>query len=115
MVIKCADFATVLFDGAVTDGEAKTGTFTYLLGCVKRIEYLAGILQPGTGVSEFHANEWVILVDTDRQGSTLSRVHDGVYGVVDDVEEDLLQLVRVAGDIRDCWLVLSLDDHVVEF
>ena len=73
-----------------------------------------GSLKSDTGVAELDADALTLGEDAHVQRSGRPGVHDGIDGIVEDVEEDLLKLVRVSGDEGDIRIIVLLDPDAVE-
>src|SRR5207302_3290269 len=93
------NLATMLFDDSIADAQSKPGPLAYTLGGVEGIEGVLGIVDTGAGIVKFADDVSIFGIDPDGQQAAATTLHHGVGGVVDDVQIDLLQLMRI-GDHR---------------
>src|SRR5208337_2415377 len=109
------DFSRVfLDDGAVRQSQALAGAFANLFGGKEGIEYLGAnrLRYPASGVGDGNLRK--VSLDAGAQGnqalvSVLDLVLDGVGGIDDQVENDLIQLSHMAGDQRQAGAELGFD------
>jgi len=108
-VVVTQNLATVLLHDSVADAETKAGTFANFLRGEEGIEDLVGMRDAVTVVGErnFHRISGLGGHDLDARGAT--DLAHRVVGVVQDVEEDLLELVGVTDDIGQVFIEM-LDD-----
>ena len=85
----------MFLDDPVTDAQPKAGSFAHRLSGVEGIENPARVLDSRAAVIELHAHEGVFLEDAHFQQTAPATLHHGIERVVDNVQEDLLQLVRI--------------------
>src|SRR6266852_7927317 len=99
----------MLLDDAVADAQTKAGSFSDLLGGEKGIENAVRMGDAVAIVAErdFQSIAGLGRRDLDARRATYG-VH-GVVGVVEDIEKDLLQLMRVTNDIGQSFIKV-LDD-----
>ena len=108
------NFAAVFFDDAVANAEAEASSLPYGLGGVERIENAVGIFHARAAVGEFD-REAIAGDGGANPDFTFTAVFaDGVYGVVKDVEKNLLKLVEIAGGEREVGIEIAMDVDAVE-
>ena len=108
------DFAAVFFDDAVANAEAEAGSLPYGLGGVKGIEDAMGTFHAGAAVGEFNA-EAIAGDDGANPDFAFAAIFaDGVYGVIENIQKNLLELVEIAGREREAGIALTMDVDAVE-
>ncbi len=107
----------MLFDDAVTYAESQAGSFADFFRGKKRLEHFApvGLLYSASGIDEFD-----LYGGTFDKGSRYFELSGDVafghrvVGVVDEVQEDLLHLVRIHGYKGRESFVISYDLNAVD-
>ena len=89
------DFSAMFLDDPVADAQPQAGALAHRLGGIEGIENSAGVLDSRTAVIELHAHVSVFLEATHFQHPAAARLHHGIEGVVGNVQEDLLELMRI--------------------
>ena len=92
------DVAAMFLHDAVADAQAEAGAFADALRGVERIEDALGIFDSGAVVGELGANVAAGRHDANLQLAGASGFKNGIDGIVDDVQEDLLDLMRIGDD-----------------
>src|SRR5207247_7098142 len=96
-------FAAVLFDNFGTDAETKTETPLSIFGREERIEYTGHVAGMDTAAVIRHGQVNAPILDkrleVNRTGA-LGRISNGVFCIDDQVQNNLLQTMRIAPDIR---------------
>src|ERR1019366_1089929 len=85
-------------DDPVADAQPKAGSLAHRLGGIEGIENPAGVLDSRTAVIELHAHKGIFLERAHFQHTAAADLHHGIERVVDNVQEDLFQLVRIGHD-----------------
>src|ERR1035441_5448521 len=109
------DVPTMLLHDAVADAESESGTLAHTLGGVKGIEDALGVFDSGTVVGELSANVSTNARDTNSELAGSPGLKNGIDCVVDDVQEYLLDLMRISDDQRWFRGNVTLDLDVVDF
>src|SRR5258708_10083071 len=99
----------MLLQNAITNAEAEAGTFSYFFRGEERVENLVGMGDAIAVVAERNFNGVAGLGGDDLDARRSPDFVDGVVGIVQDIEKDLLQLVRIAHDVGQS-LVKMLHD-----
>src|SRR5438309_2015486 len=94
-VVVAGDFAVVFADYAVADAQAETGTFADFLGREERIEDAVRGRNAWPVVAQGDLNTPINLGSGDPDRSTTPCLANRVVGIVQNVEEDLLELMAV--------------------
>src|SRR6267378_2719205 len=94
---------------AVANAQAESSAFTGLLGRVKRIEVPLRIGDSGTVIRNGHLNGIAAQPRADSNAPTMPRLLYRIIGVIENVQENLLQLLRIAEGGRQILIEL-LDD-----
>ena len=89
-IVVAGNLAPVLLHNPVADAEAETRALSNFLGGEKRVEDLIGMSNPLTVVRERHFNKVAGFGGRDFNASGRSYFVNGVIGIINDVEEDLL-------------------------
>src|ERR1700674_1237835 len=99
----------MLLDDAVADAQTEAGSLSHLLGGEEGIENAVRMGDAVAIVAErdFHGIAGLGCRDLDARRAAYGVY--GVVGVVEDIEKDLLQLVRVTNDIGQSFIKV-LDD-----
>ena len=92
-----------LYD-SVADAQAKSSAFADRLCSVEGIENPGRILKPRTVIVELYADIGILSEDANLQNAASAGFDHGVKRVIDDVQKDLLKLMRI-GDNR--WNVVG--------
>jgi hypothetical protein len=112
-IVVAKNFACMLLHNAVADAEAEAGSLADLLGGEEGIEDAIGM---GNAVSVVGERNFDGIADSGADdldaGGTADFMH-GVIGVVQDVQENLLQLVGVTDDIGQSLIEMFDDFHSV--
>ena len=97
----------VAFDDLIGDAEPQAGPRTYVLGCEEPVENSGHDVQRDTlaGVTDRGIHEGGVMPTPQHN---LSRRDDGLSGIDQQIQEDLVQLAGVAKNLRP-WFVLSPD------
>ena len=98
------DAAAVILHDLVADGQPQTGADTDAFGRVSRIEDAAQRLLGDPGARIRNGNVYVPTNDPCAHGDRSCLV-DGLLGVVEDVEKDLIQPARVTQDLGDLAVI----------
>ena len=88
----------MFFHDAVADAESEAGAFAHALGGVEGIEDALGIFDSGAVVGELRTNVSAHGRDTNLELAGAPGLKNGVDRVVDDVQEYLLDLMRIGDD-----------------
>src|SRR5262245_810339 len=99
MVVGAHDFAFVLAHDAVTDAQPQAGPLPDFLGGEKRIENALGVLDAFAIVAELRFQPASLLRGFNLDQAAAPRGPNRIVSVVEDVEKDLLQLVRIADEL----------------
>ena len=75
---------------------------------------MLGIVDTGAGIVKFADDVSIFGIDPDGQQAAAATLHHGVGGVVDDVQIDLLHLMRIGDHRRQGGMKISLDHDVVD-
>src|SRR5277367_1780135 len=99
----------MLGDNPVANAEAKSGSLADGFRGVKRIEDARGVLYSRAGIRKF--NEHLIAFDSGMHPDFAGRAlfEDGIHRVIDEVQKNLLQLVRIGGDLRKILRQIKLE------
>src|SRR5262245_861344 len=104
----------MFFDDPVTDTQTKTSAFADTLRCIERIEDSVGIFNSNAAVEELNPKLTVGIVHPHfKPAPTLTRLENRIDRVVDDVQEDLFELMRVGRDRRHLRRYIALDEDIV--
>src|ERR1700721_3882436 len=90
----------MLGDDSVADAEAEARAFADRLGGVERIKNPRGVLHSGAAVGEFHENIFFVYPGSDPKIALCGVPQNRVNCVVNQVQENLLQLVRIGWNKR---------------
>ena len=93
--IVSGNVAAMFFHDAVADAEPESSAFAHVLGGVERIEDALRIFNASAVVSELRANVSAHATDANLKLAGAPGFKNGVNRVVDDVQKDLLDLMRV--------------------
>src|SRR6185312_10018665 len=110
--IGCLDFTTVLLHDAIADAEAEPGSLAHGLGGVKGIEDAVWIAKARAIIVKVQQNTISVpqRFNADHfPGPSFQRVN----GVVEQVEQNLLELIFVESDWRKIRLYLYLQLHIM--
>ncbi len=99
----------MFFHDAVADAESEAGAFAHALRSVERIEDALGIFDSCAVVGELRANVSAHGGDANLELAGAPGFKNGVDGVVDDVQEYLLDLMRIGDDQRRFRRNVALD------
>src|SRR5579863_4637563 len=112
-VVAAEDFSTMSADDSIANAEAEARALGGLFGGVKRIEDALGVWDAGTVVGDSYFDVLIVAARVNHDASALSGVLNGIVGVVQDIQEDLLQLLGIA-ECRGQVFVEVFDDlHAV--
>ena len=89
-VVVAENLASVFLHNAIADAEAKAGSLADLLGSEERIENAIGVGNAVAVVAEGHLDGFAGLGGHDFDACGAAHFMDGVVGVVQNVEENLL-------------------------
>src|SRR5882757_9256900 len=98
---------------AVANAQAESSAFTGLLGGVKRIEDPLRIGDSGSVVRNGHLNRIAAQPRADTDAPTMPRLLYRVIGVIENVQENLLQLLRIAEGRRQILIEFLNDFYSV--
>ena len=94
----------MLLDDTIADAESETSALSYALGGVKGIEDAIEVSDSSAIITEKGAYQPTLRFDAKAQEARVASFENGVDGVVDDVDEHLLDLVRIGNDDGGlCW------------
>ena len=99
-VVVAGNLAPMLFDDAVTDAEAESGTLSNFLGGKERVEYLVRMSDALAIIRECDFHEIFPADGRDLDAGRTPDFMDGIVGVIENIQEYLLQLVGIADDLR---------------
>ncbi len=91
----------MLLNNPVADAQAEARAFTNTLGGVKRLKDAIRLLDPRPRIVEFGVQMPVFGIHLHPQIAALPAFQHGIHGVVDDVQENLLQLMRISRNSRN--------------
>ena len=94
---------------AVADAEAEAGAFAGGLGGEERIEDAFGLADAGAVVDESDFDEIRGLAGANADFAVIAGFLDGVVGVIENIEENLLQLLRIADGHLEIFVELFGD------
>src|SRR5579864_5118579 len=98
-VVVTENLASMLFHDSVADTEAEAGAFADLLGGEERVKNLVGVDDAAAVIGEGNLHGVAGLGRHDFDARRTANLANSVIGVVQNVQENLLQLVGVADDI----------------
>src|SRR5580704_9612276 len=104
----------MFFHNAVADAEAEAGAFADTLRRIERIEDAFGIFDSCAVVSELGADMAARAGDANLQLPGVSSFENGVDRIVDDIQEYLLELMRIGDDQCRLRRHIALDVNVVD-
>jgi len=90
-----ANLASVFRDDSVTNAEAEAGALSNWLGRVERIEYARSILHAGAAIGELRYKLPIFMGGAYPQVAVGRCLQNGVNRVVYEIQEDLLELMRI--------------------
>src|SRR5215831_7048936 len=96
----------MLFDNPVANAQAEPGSFPDLFGGEERVKDTIGLMNSVTIVAERNLDKIALAGGSDVDSGAAARFPHRVIGVVEDVEEHLLKLLRVPNDERQVVLKL---------
>jgi hypothetical protein len=112
-IVVAENLAAVLLDDAITDAEAKPRALSHLFGGKERIENLVGMRNPVAVIGKRDLNCVSGLGGHDFNASGTADFMHGVIGVVENVEEHLLQLMGIADNVGESFVEMLDDIHAV--
>src|SRR5437867_1217021 len=92
-VVVTEDFASMFLHDAIADAQAEAGSFTDLFCREERIEDAIRVRDSVTVVAEGNFDGVVRLRAHDLDAGGTPHLANGIVGVIENIEEDLLQLV----------------------
>src|SRR5580692_2724586 len=99
-IVPAENFSSMGAHDSVTDAESQASAFAYLFGREERIENPIGLGDSGAVVDERYLDGIDLGIDgaagADGDFAVIAGFLNGVVGVVQDVQKDLLQLLPVA-------------------
>src|SRR6266403_509176 len=98
-VVAAEDFSPVGTDDAIANAEAQARAFRGLFCGVKGVEDTLGVRNAGAVVGDGNFDVLFVSGGVNHNAAALSRILNGVISVIQNIQEDLLQLLRVA----ECW------------
>src|SRR5689334_79524 len=103
-------------DDAQRHAQPQAGPLTCSLGGEERIKDLAEVLHGDARAIIIHLHAYLgpLSQGTHRQRAMLLDRFDRLRGVDEEVEEDLLELVRVGPDVWERWLQFFYHADVIE-
>ncbi len=105
----------MLFDNFGTDAETKTETPLSIFGREERIEYTGHVAGMDTAAVIRHGQVNAPILDkrleVNRTGA-LGRISNGVFCIDDQVQNNLLQTMRIAPDIRQILRKIGCNNDV---
>src|SRR5262249_24714153 len=113
-IVVSGDVAAVLLHDAVADTEPQSRAFAHTLGGVERIEDSLGILDPRSVVDKLRGYVSALADHANLKLSRSPRLQNGIDGVVDDIQEDLLNLMRIGHHHRRFGWSLAVDLDVID-
>src|SRR5215468_5438481 len=102
------NLSTVLFHNAVADAQTQAGSLAYDFGRIERIENMFWIIQPRPRIVKLADHVAVVAIYTDAQQPAASAIEHGIGGIVDDVEIDLLELMRIGNHRRQHGIEVAI-------
>ena len=103
------NLASVLFHDSIADAQTEAGSLSHLFGGEEGIENFIGMGNPVTVVAERNFDGISGLRAHDLDAGWAANFVHGIVSVVQDIEKNLLQLMRVADDLGQS-LIEVLDD-----
>src|SRR5712692_11950176 len=98
---------------AVANAQPESGAFAGLLSGVKGIEDTLRISDSSSVVGNCHFNGITTQPRADGNAPTVSGLLDRIIGVIENVQENLLQLLRIAEGRRQLLIELFDDFYAV--
>src|SRR4029077_12319016 len=98
-VVAAEDFSPVGADDAIANAQAQARAFRGLFCGVEGIEDTLGVRHAGAVVGDGDFDVLFVSNGVNHNAAALSCILNGVIGVIQDIQEDLLQLLRIA----ECW------------
>src|SRR5947209_4902908 len=95
-IVASADLAAVTANDAIADAESQSCSLADFFGGEKRIEDSLGIGDAAAVIAEGNLDSAIAQLGGDLDAAAATRIAHRVISVVQDVEADLLQLVRIA-------------------
>src|ERR1700685_4608138 len=99
---------------SIADAEAEAGSLADGLGGVKRIEDAVGIFHSRSVVCDFDAQSISGEHGADPDFAFTAFFDHSVHGVIQNVQENLLELVKIPGGERQLGFKLAMDANTVE-
>ena len=103
----------MLLHDTVANTESQPCAFANVFGGVEGIENLAGLFDSRPGILKFREHIAIFCGHANFQAAALPGFQHGVDGIIDDVEEYLLELMRVGGHGRKVGVNLLLQLYVI--
>src|ERR1035438_7909848 len=97
-IVVTNNFAPVFADDAIADAQSQSGSLANVFGREKGIEDAVGVGDAGTVIAERDFDVAAAARAHDFDAGGMAAFADRVIGIVDDVEKNLLQLMRIADD-----------------
>ena len=105
----------MLFDNAIADAQAEAGAFAHTLSGIERIENAIWLFDARAGILELGNHTTFLRVYPDFQGAASPRLQHRVYPIINNVQKDLFQLMRIGSDRWNCGFDISLDRYAIYF
>src|ERR1700730_7040406 len=96
LVVPALNFATVSPDNAVANAQPQTCPFAGMFGGVKRIENALRIDDASTVVGDVHFDGVMVMTGSNGDPPALAGFLDRIVGVIQNIQKNLLQLLRVS-------------------
>ena len=104
----------MFFDDTVADAEAQTRAFADGFRSVERVENFLRVLDARAAVVELDPDAVVASEGANFQDAFVLGFQHGIESIVDDVQENLFDLMRVCNHGGDGFVDLALDADVVD-
>src|SRR5207249_1974824 len=112
-IVVTNDFATVFVNNSVADTQAQSCAFPDFFGGEERIEDSFGMRNSQSVIAEADLHIIVLAAAADFDARSSAGFPNCIVSVVQDVQEHLLQLMRVASDVRQTLIQLLNHFHTV--
>ena len=101
--------SAVFGDDPVANAQAQSRALSDRFGSVKGIEDARRILYARTAIRKFDKEQTFLYAGFDPQVAFLTIFQDGVHSVVNEIQENLLQLVRIRRNFRKVGCQIQMD------
>src|SRR5579864_5795626 len=104
----------MLFDNPVADAQTEASSLAHRFCRIEGIENAVRVFNADAGIEKLDANLAIHAVNPHLQTTALAAFEDRVDSVIDDVQEHLLQLMRIGSHRRNLGRSLALEQNIVD-